>query len=330
MRQLVLLLCAVTAIGQAPPAAAPPAASNPLIVRFQFEPKKGQPTTDLVPADVEIRKDGVPQQAVLFEGGRSRPRTLPVHVDLLFDCDHSALAGGPLDPKLLQENLLDGNPNVSVAIYAFSGGLVRLSAPNRDPARLKKALDSPMSAHPLGTFLLDQIKMAALDAAATGPAIRMLVVFSSAGPDTVSSSQSAKRDLFDSTVRAAQGSGVTLYPVLLKSPFSSQASDSNRSSGKGGSSSSSSASSASGQDVLRSMGDFTNLGSPTGGETFDALSSTDFLPGVLKSISKAIQNDYVTGFNPTSAGAAKRHKVEVVLRDKNRGKLVGGSLNVVH
>jgi hypothetical protein len=78
---LVLLFCAVTAIGQAPPVA-----SNPLIVRFQVEPKKGQPATDLNPADIEIRKDGVPQPVVLFEGGRSRARTLPVHVNLLFDC----------------------------------------------------------------------------------------------------------------------------------------------------------------------------------------------------------------------------------------------------
>jgi VWFA-related protein len=333
MRKLAFFLCAVTAIAQAPPAATPPAAPSPLIVRFQFEPKKGQPATDLTPADIEIREDGAPQQAVLFEGGRSRPRTLPVHVDLFFDCDRLALSGTPLVPGLLQENLLNANENALISIYGFNGGAVRLSAPTRDPARLKKALDSPMSGHPVGTLFLDHIKAVAVDSAATGPAIRMLVILSSAQPDSVSTSQTSKRELFDSTVRTALGSGVTLYPVVLKLPFGSQASDSSSSSKSGGratSSAPSPAADASGQDALRSIGDFQNLGSATGGESYEALSGTDLLPKVLKSISKAIQDDYVAGFNPPSTGGGKRHKIEVVLRDKNRGKIVGGSFNVVH
>lgn len=326
MRQLVLVFCAVTAIAQAPPAA-----SNPLIVRFQFEPKKGQPATDLNPADIEIREDGKPQPVVLFEGGRTR--SLPVHVNLLFDCDRSALAGIPLDPELFQEYLLNAHQNVAIGIYGFSGAPVRLTAPTRDPARLKKALDAAVFPHAPTTFLFDHIKTVVLDTATTGAAIRMLVILSRAQPGAAGGSESAEKDLFAPTVRTAQGAGVTVYSVLLRSPFGLQASDSNTAisaSARGGPTPNTMTLASPNQSMLRSVGDFKNLGSATGGDSLEALSNTNFLPGILKSISKLIQDDYVAGFNPPSTGGTKRHKVEVVLRDKNRGKIVGGSINVVH
>jgi VWFA-related protein len=329
MKQLVLFLCAVTAIGQAPPAAVPPTAANPLTVRFQFEPKKGQPAIDLLPADIEIREDGIPQKAVLFEGGRTR--SLPVHVYLLFDCERSALAGVPLEPALLEENLLNAHQNVAVGIYGFSGAPVRLTAPTRDPVRLKKALDAAVFPHAATTFLFDHIQTVVLDTATTGPAIRMLVILSRAQPGTAGGTESSEKDLFAPTVRTAQGAGVTVYPVLLKSPFGSQASDSNTSPTSGQAGSRNTMTLASPEpSILRSVGDFKNLGSATGGDSLEALSNTNFLPGVLQAISKLIQDDYVAGFNPTSTGAGKRHKVQVVLRNKNRGKLIGGSINVVH
>lgn len=329
MRQLVFLLCAVTAIAQAPPPAAPPAASNPVLVRFQMQPKKGQPATDLVPTDIELREDGKPQPIVLFEGGRAR--TLPVHVFLVFDCERSALAGVPLGPELLQENLLNAHENVAIGIYGFSGAAVRLTAPTRDPARLKKALDAAVFPRAATTFLFDHIQTVLRDAAATGPAIRMLVLFSNARPGLGAGPRSSERELFAPTVRLAQESGVAVYPVLFRSPFGSQASDSNTTtsaSALGGSRNTMTEYSPD-QSVLRSVGDFNNLGSATGGHSSEALSNTNFLPGVLKWISKLIQDDYVAGFNPSSTGGGKRHKVEVVLRDKNRGKIVGGSINVV-
>jgi VWFA-related protein len=331
MRQLVFLLCAVAAIAQAPPAAAPPATANPLMVRFQFQPKKGPPATDLVPADIEIREDGKPQPVVLFEGGRTR--SLPVHVNLLFDCDRTALAGIPLDPELFQESLLKAHENVAVGIYGFRGAPVRLTAPTRDPARLKKALDAAVFPHAATTFLFDHIRMVVLDTAANGPAIRMLVILSRAQPGTAGGTESSEKDLFAPTVRTAQGAGVAVYPVLLRLPFGIQASDSNTAisaSARGGSSRNTMTLASPDQSMLRSVGDFNNLGSATGGESFEALSNTNFLPEILKSISKAIQDDYVAGFNPFSTGGTKRHKVEVVLRDKNRGRIVGGSINVVH
>ena len=245
------------------------------MVRFQFQPKKGQPATDLVPADIEIREDGVPQPIVLFEGGRSRARTLPVHVDLLFDCERSALAGVPLEPEMLQENLLNAHENVAIGIYGFSGAAVRLTAPTRDPARLKKALDAAVFPRAATTFLFDHIQTVVLDAATAGPAIRMLVVFSSAQPGLGGGPRSSERELFAPTVRIAQESGVTVYPVLLRLPFGSQASDSNTttSASAGGSSRNTMTEYSPDQSILRSVGDFKNLGSATG-DTARRLSAT--------------------------------------------------------
>jgi hypothetical protein len=84
------------------------------------------------------------------------------------------------------------------------------------------------------------------------------------------------------------------------------------------------------QTMLRTVGDFTNLGSSTGGRKFESLKGTNLLPGVLKSIAEEIANDYVVGFVPTSSGEPKRHKIQVVLRDKNRGKITGGERTLVH
>lgn len=121
---------------------------------------------------------------------------------------------------------------------------------------------------------------------------------------------------------------MALYPVLLKQPFGSQASSgSSDSSARGGGSRGASGSSS---EALRSIGDFTNLGSATGGENFEALSGTNFMPGLIKSIAKLSQDDYIVGFNLSSSGAAKRHKIEVVMRDKNRGKVAGGTRILVH
>jgi VWFA-related protein len=359
MRKLVLLIFSVTAFAQAPQAAAPVAASNPLIVHFQFEPKKGQPATDLVPADIEIREDGTPQQIVLFEGGSTRQRTVPVHVNLLFDCPRTALSGSPLIPEVLQKNLLDANPNVLISMYTFSGGPVLLNPPTRDREVLRKALNAPMSTHPPQTFLLDHIQAVTQNAAKAGPAIRMLVVFSSAQAELATSAQTALQERFDVTVRTAQQAGINLYPVLLRSSYESQVladdstgSESSRSvtystpaymagsldtqramgTGVGSASGPNSPAIAAsyGQRDLRSKGVFKNLGSSTGGESFEVLANAEVLPTVLQSISRIIQNDYVVGFNPSTTGGTKRHKVQVVLRDKERGKIEGGSMNAVH
>jgi hypothetical protein len=81
---------------------------------------------------------------------------------------------------------------------------------------------------------------------------------------------------------------------------------------------------------LQSIGSFMTLASATGGEAFDAVGTKDVLPTILKSVANHVRYDYVAGFYPASSGGRKRHKIEVILRSKNRGEIVGGSRALVH
>jgi VWFA-related protein len=315
MKKLVLLLAALTVVAAA-------ADGGLVLVRFQVISKQGQPVTDLRPEDIEVREDGASRKLAMFEGGTTHPRTVPTEIAFMFDCSGTTFAAGALDPRVFHENLLDQNERAAVSIYGFSGGLVRLSALTRDPARLKKAMDSALFAHPSGTFLLEQIGLALSDVASSpGPAVRLLVVISDGQGDGATTSNAARQERYAATVQVAQNAGVSLYPVLLREPFGLQAS------ARGATAAPSSSES---QMTLRTVGDFTNLASATGGSKFEVLSGTGLLPGILKSIAGEIRNDYVAGFQPASSGQPKRRKIEVVLRDKNRGKLAGGERTLVH
>jgi len=81
---------------------------------------------------------------------------------------------------------------------------------------------------------------------------------------------------------------------------------------------------------LQSIGSFMTLASATGGEAFDAVGTKDVLPAILKSLAEHVRYDYVAGFYTSSSGGRKRHKVEVILRSKNRGEIVGGFRALVH
>jgi hypothetical protein len=295
------------------------------LFHFQFEPKKGQPNTALTADDIELREDSVAQTIVFFQGGGKDSHSVPVNIFLLFDCASVTVQAGSLDTSVFQD-LLSAHPNAQVGIYGFRGGAARLAPLNRDADRLRKALDTPLFVHPTGTLLLEHIKQVSVDAASQGRGINLLVIISAAEPDAVQLSATGTRELFDGAVKVAQEAGVVIYPVLLKSPFGVTASDSNSSVGTGRGSSLP----TSGTDSLRSVGDFKNLGPATGGEAIEVLGGSGFLPGVIKRLSKILQEDYFAGFVPTSTGGGKRHKVEVVLRDKNRGKIENGSRNIVH
>ena len=56
----------------------------------------------------------------------------------------------------------------------------------------------------------------------------------------------------------------------------------------------------------------------------------DVLPTILKSLAEHVRYDYVAGFYPSSSGGGKRHKIEVVLRSRSRGEMVGGFRALVH
>lgn len=72
------------------------------------------------------------------------------------------------------------------------------------------------------------------------------------------------------------------------------------------------------------------LASATGGQAFDTVSTRDVLPAILKSLAEHVRYDYVAGFYPSSSGVRKKHKIEVVLRSRSRGEIVGGFRALVH
>ena len=80
----------------------------------------------------------------------------------------------------------------------------------------------------------------------------------------------------------------------------------------------------------RAVGDFTSLGPATGGKKIEVLADGNMLPTVLKWIAEQIRYEYVAGFQPSPSGAKKRHKAEVVARNKNRGRITGGTRTLMY
>jgi len=304
-------------------------ASDAILIPFQVNQKNAM-VVDLTADEIELRVDGVAQKVSVFEGPRTQPRTVPTEVCILFDCDRTVVANSGLTPRVFHENLLDENDHVRVALYGFGGGLVQLAGPTRDEAVLRKALDAGMFVHPLGTFLLDHIRQLVQEAASSGPAARMLLVVSDGVSDTAGASQLAKRERFDATVLAAQRSSTSLHPVVVKAPFGTQASTSSSAaaSGRAGIPRAGAVEDMGVQTDLRSLGDFTNLASATGGQNQEVLGGSGFLPGLLKSVSKLVRDNYVVGFVPVASDPPKRHKIELTLKNKNRGRVIIGVRNL--
>jgi len=294
---------------RAPSSATFRADTNLALVRFQVIPQKGQFVTDLRPEDIEIREDGIPQQIGLFEGGRFYPRTVPLEIALLFDCSGSVQFAGTLDPHVFDENLLKEYENVAISIYAFSDDLVRLTGPTRDGPALRKAMEAVLSVPAGDTPLFGDIAETARDAASIGGnATRMMVIFSDGestrGGDSVKAAEA---------IQVAQELGMALCPVKLPGVRVNPRPQSEWELLK-----------------LQSIGSFMTLASATGGRAFDAVGTKDVLPTILKSLAEHVRYDYVAGFYPASSGGRKRHKVEVVLRSRNRGEIVGGFRALVH
>lgn len=302
-----------------------------ILIPFQVTQRNAF-VADLEPEEIELRIDGKLQKPAVFEGPRTRPRTIPTDVIFLFDCDRIVIANSGLGPRLFHEHLLNGRDHVRVAVYGFSGGLVRLAEPTRDEAVLRKAMEASYFVHPLGTFLLDHISQVANDAAGQGRAVRMLVALSDGVSDTADASQSAKRQRFEATVVAAQRANLSVHPIVLKQPFGAQAASSGSTvtPSRGGIPRAGSAEDMATQADLRSLGDFTNLASATGGQSQEVLSGTGFLPGLLKSIGRLVQDNYVLGFVPVRSDPPKRHRVELALKDKGRGRVIVGIRNLTY
>jgi VWFA-related protein len=296
------------------------------LIRFQVSPKRGHFVTDLRAEDIEIREDGVPQKTSLFEGGRFYPRMVALEISLLFDASGSVQQAGNLNPHVFQQSLLDEYENASIAIYGFSDQLTCFTGPTRQPQVLKEAMDAVMTIRPGTTPLFGAIAETVRQSTARPGAIRLLIVFSDG-----ESTARGDTGLVDQAIRAAQECGVAIYPVVLlrsavgTSTFSAAVSGSgSRATGSPGTMRPPALANS------ESVEDFSRLAKETGGEGFVTPARNDVVGDILKSLSRHVQFDYVAGYYPASSGAKKRHDVEVVLKTKERGTILGGKRIVVH
>ena len=300
---LVALLLPVRAPAQQP-AATFQVDSKLALVRFQVSPKSGEFIADLRPDDIEIREDGVPQQIAMFEGGRQYPRTVPVEVALLFDCSLSVQEAGKLNPRVFHRDLLDEYENASLAIYAFSDKLVRLTGATRTADELRAALET-VALFPAGkTPLFEYIGATMREMAASGrTALRILIVFSD-GESTRPGDEWLDRQ----AIATAKELAVAIYPVVLSRP------------GAAGTM----------ERQIESVQKFMALAKATGGDTTITLDNDEVLPRVLRKVAARVQFEYVAGYYPAPGKMRLQHDVQVVWRGRARGEIVGGSRVVVH
>ena len=344
MKKTAVLFClfpfafclgSATACAQTPQVATIGSGGGPALIRFQVAPQKGKPVTDLGPGDIEIYEDGQKREVVLFEGGSLHPRTVPTVLSLLIDCGRSDLASGKVDAAVFKKGLLDEFPHLSVAVYGFASGPARLAARTRNEADLTKALSAPLLVHPLSTFLMDHVSRVLIDAAAgAGPAIRIVSVFSTGRTDQGASSATAEEQRYQRALSIAQQTGVAVYPVLLIPRLAAQDSTPGaapleaRSSTRG-------PQPMLGADIstdtrLRTVGNFVNLGASTGGKKIEIPAGGNMLPTAVNWLAEQLRNEYIAGFQPTTGEEKRRHNLEVVMKNKDRAKITGGTLTLVY
>jgi len=274
------------------------------LVRFQVSPERGKFLTDLRAEDIEIREDGVPQEIALFEGGRFYPRRLPIEIALLFDCSRSVQEAGKLNTNVFPRGLLDEYENASLAIYAFSDKLVRLTPATRTMTDLNKAL-AVVGQFPAGkTPLFEYITQTMREMTIGGrEALRILVVFSDG-----ESTRPGDEWLDTKAIDAAKELGIAIYPVLLSRPDLA----------------------ATIERQIISVQKFLDLAKATGGEDTITLDNDEVLPRVLRTVAARVKFEYVVGYRPASGTMRRQHEVQVVWRTKPRGEIVGGARVLVH
>lgn len=313
------------------------------LVRFHAI-RSGRYVNNLKPGDLLLLEDGRPRPFALFEGGRAGRRTVPVDISLLFDISGSVTDNGLLDASVFKTGLLDGLPNVRVAIYGFNAKLRRYCPPSRDFDALRNAFDRlgerraaaavnvPIELPPRrkadergGTWIYESVIGAARDTAAqSGNATRMIVVFS----DGFGSTSAVPED----AALLCEELGIAVYPVVLghwKLGERIRAQNEREANRRPGSQPSAAADRLDAQES--EVQQFASLGRLTGGGAFDPPAiGSGVLRQIVAGLAARVQTEYVVGFTPETGGAPRKHKVEVRLRDKSMGQIVGGKRSVIH
>ena len=304
---------------------------------------------DIRQGDVELLEDGQPRKIALFEGGATK-RQVPVEMALVFDISGSVMQEGLLDPLVYKSTMLDGLGGARLAVYGFDASLERFCRPTREFDELKDCLDRVMGyrsgSQPRpeviglqlpakrksdsrgGTWLYESVLAAAKDmAAGAGNATRLMLVFSDGFPSTTTGPEDILPGLNEL--------GIAVYPVALGHQRLVERGKAIRESGYNGSAVLSEAARNGLQRIqaqeLQIM-EFTSLGESTGARSFDPPAiNLLMLQNILGFMVGQVQCEYVVGFSPDgSSGPPTMHRLEVRLRSKDLGKLLGGARTVIH
>lgn len=348
MIALLFAAALAQAPSQAPPAEEPGfvirTETNLALVRFHVV-HKNRYVVRLRPEDIELREDGAPRKVAIFEGP-STGRTVPVEVILLFDVSLSVDNLGLLDG--IQETIIKGiGDYAKVSVYAFANRVRRFTGPTRDLPALKAALNAAMRFAHGGTRLYEAITNTAAEVSRNeaAPATRLMIVFS----DGFSTSKTKP----EVAVKAARANGIALYPVVLghqrlvDQDQARQAAAQNRQNsghwGGGGRGGRGQAGMNVGPEVRAmesrtrlmdkewQMREFSDIGPATGGRSFDPPILNELIVReILRMVVTEVRTEYVAGYYPPAGEKPRPRKVEVVLRNKNLGKIHGGKRDVVH
>lgn len=359
---MILLFCVLLTSGlliaQAPPVFR--SDTSLALVRFQVVHDNTY-VQNLKPEDIQLLEDGKPRKFTVFENGRASGHTNPVDLVLLFDFSGSVLNAGLLNPLVFKSSVLDGLPNVRLAVYGFSDELRRYCTPTRDLTVIEAAFRSlgqraagetivlealpKRSARRPGTWIYEAVIAAARDvtpkpdvhsrvtygapsgagdeAAIPALSTAMMLTFS----DGLANNSSA---VPEDAAAVAQELGIAVYPAVLG--YRNLLDQIRQAGGAGPGSDARGNSRSMKLDSLRNeVQRYTRLGPLTGGRAFDLPQiSLDVMRQILDFMVGQIRHQYLVGFVPEASPAPRSHKLEVRLMDKAQGTLIGGTRTVVH
>ena len=298
-----------------------------VLVRFHVV-RDNRFVSSLNAGDFELAEDGAPRKIAFFESASTRAQgeTTPVEVFLLLDVSDSVINPSLLDTALLKQTFLDGiGSRASIAVYAFGRRTRRFTPPTSDPARLKDALGAAYDfAHP-GTRLYESIAQVAREAASRPGSISRIMIVLSDGLDTT-------RTKPEAATEAALAAGIPVYPVVLGHERVARRAQQDW--GGNVRNPRQVERQARAAEHEGQMFEFAEVGKKTGGQCFDPpIMNNSVLKSILQGLVGQIRAEYVIGYYlppAPAAASAKKHKVQIRIRDKRAGKLIGGSRTVVY
>jgi VWFA-related protein len=319
------------------------------LVRFHVVRKRLY-VTDLKQEDIVLLEDGKPRQITFLEGGLIKRRTVPVEMILLFDTSGSVVDEGLLNVPAFKTTLLDQLPGVTIAVYGFNSNLQRFCRPTRDPAQLesvfRRVIDFRGGAKPRpdiielqlppkrhsdpngGSWLYEAVAGCAHDVAAIqNNATRMILMFSDGFPTTDTRVEEG--------AAVAHELGIPVYPVVLGHQKLADRAKRIHETGynkQGVMSDGARDRLARVEAQEREIQEFARLGELTGGRSFDPpMINLTMMQTILGAMVAQVRCEYVAGFTPEpAAGDPAKHRLEVKLRSKDLGKVLGGVRVVSH